>query len=133
MLEWVSIYWFSRAGPTAAGRIYYEMRDGGVKSIVRTPGWSSIPFGISYFPKEIANMKLYVPYSPSLRNVLNDGLLPLRWSRGLGNVVFEAKHDTGGHFAAHEVPEKLAGDLRKMFSRNGPAYGVVPGKSGYDA
>ena len=45
--------------------------------------------------------------------------------------MFQAKHDKGGHFAAWEVPETLAGDLREMFSKGGPAYGVVPGKDGY--
>ena len=51
----------------------------------------------------------------------------------LGKVVFEGEHEKGGHFAAHEVPESLVGDLRKMYGREGPAYGVVPGKDGYPA
>ena len=41
------------------------------------------------------------------------------------------RHDRGGHLAAYEVPELLVGDLRKMFGRDGPAFGVVGGKSGY--
>ena len=50
----------------------------------------------------------------------------------LGNVVFESEmHGKGGHFAAYEVPELLVGDIRKMFARGGPAYGVVQGKDGY--
>lgn len=54
-----------------------------------------------------------------------------RWSHNLGKLVFESEHDKGGHFAAHEQPEALAGDLRRMFGKGGPAYGVVPGKNGY--
>lgn len=54
------------------------------------------------------------------------------WTRVLGNVVFESSHTSGGHFAAHEKPVELAGDLQKMFGKEGPAFGVVPGKSGYD-
>jgi hypothetical protein len=46
-------------------------------------------------------------------------------------LVFESEHDSGGHFAAHEKPEELVGDLRKMFGKSGPAFGVVPGKVGY--
>ena len=40
----------------------------------------------------------------------------------------------GGHFAAHEVPELLVGDPRKMFGKSGPAAsaGIVPGKNGYN-
>ena len=49
----------------------------------------------------------------------------------VGKVVFESEHDAGGHFAAVEQPEKLAGDLHKMFGKGGPAYGVVSGKDGY--
>lgn len=50
----------------------------------------------------------------------------------LGKVVFESTHDKGGHFAAYEEPDLLVGDLRKMFAQGGPAFGVVPGKSGYN-
>jgi hypothetical protein len=56
---------------------------------------------------------------------------PPSWLRRTGNVVFESEQTMGGHFAAHEVPELLVGDLRKMFGRGGPAYGVVGGRSGY--
>ncbi len=54
-----------------------------------------------------------------------------RWACTLGAVVFVGEHGKGGHFAAHEQPEALAGDLRTMFGRGGGAYGVVSGKDGY--
>ncbi|CAG9939755.1 unnamed protein product [Clonostachys rosea f. rosea IK726] len=44
-------------------------------------------------------------------------VLPLRWGRTLGPVVFEARHEAGGHFAAYERPEELAGDVKRMFGR----------------
>ncbi|KAI1795656.1 epoxide hydrolase [Ganoderma leucocontextum] len=113
VLEWVSIYWFSRAGPTASTRIYYEMTNGGAPATAPRPGWTSVPLGVSYFPAELVR-------------------LPKLWSHTLGKLVFESEHDAGGHFAAFEVPEKLAGDLRKMYGKGGIAYGVVPGKTGYD-
>ncbi|KAF8654611.1 hypothetical protein AX16_003523 [Volvariella volvacea WC 439] len=89
VLDWVSIYWFSRAGPAASVRIYYEVLQG-------------------------------------------DGEVFLMSVREVANVVFESQHDSGGHFAAHEKPQALVGDLRKMFGKGGPAYGVVEGKGGYD-
>jgi hypothetical protein len=46
--------------------------------------------------------------------------------------VFESFNETGGHFYATEKPQFLARDLRTMFGKNGGAYGVVKGKSGYD-
>ncbi|KAL1733245.1 Alpha/Beta hydrolase protein [Schizophyllum commune] len=109
VLTWISIYWFSRAGPTSSFRIYYENLHVPAPQDEASP----IPLGFSFFPKEL------IPTPKPLRDLL-------------GNVVFEsAMHDKGGHFAAYEVPELLVGDIRKMFAKGGPAYGVVKGKDGY--
>ncbi|KAJ7693068.1 Alpha/Beta hydrolase protein [Mycena rosella] len=103
VLTWMSIYWFSRAGPAASLRIYYEVeQEDGLLPPLGGPH-PTIPLGYSYFPREVFD-------------------LPRSWARRTGNVVFEAEH---------EVPAFLVGDLRKMFGRGGPAYGVVPGRSGY--
>jgi len=53
-----------------------------------------------------------------------------RWVQA-PNLVFESEHKKGGHFAAYEVPDLLVGDLWNMFGVGGPAFGVVPGKTGY--
>ncbi|KAG6855801.1 hypothetical protein H0H87_010754 [Tephrocybe sp. NHM501043] len=115
VLTWVSIYYFSRAGPTASLRIYYEAIHAsaaeGVNVFSKTEH-TTIPLGYSYFPKELA-------------------ILPRSWTR-VPNLVFEAEHDEGGHFAAHEKPELLVGDLRKMFGKEGRAFGVVKDKDGYE-
>ncbi|TFK24938.1 epoxide hydrolase [Coprinopsis marcescibilis] len=113
VLTWVSLYWFSRGGPAASLRIYYEMRqargEGGHLSNLET----ETPTGYSYFPREIV-------------------ALPKSWyTSGFPNVIFESEHESGGHFAAWEQPEALVGDLRKMFGKEGPAYCFVPGRSGY--
>jgi len=113
VLTWIALYWFSRAGPAASVRIYYETDKAGdvLKMMSRPP--PTIPLGISRFPKELL-------------------LLPKKWSARFGNVVFDSTHERGGHFAAHEQPNELVDDLRKMFGKSGPAFGVVTGKSGYD-
>ncbi|VDB91730.1 unnamed protein product [Peniophora sp. CBMAI 1063] len=109
VLTWISIYWFSRAGPASSLRIYFENR---VEQ--QTAGRSAVkvPTGLSSFPKDI--------FHP-----------PKTWTRGMGNIVADFEHDRGGHFAAYEVPELLVGDLQKMFGRGGPVFGVVPAKNGY--
>ena len=114
VLTWVSIYWFSRAGPTASLRIYYEVeRSGGWQATYhRLP--SAVLVGISLFPKELI-------------------IFPKTWSQTLGNVVFIKKHNAGGHFAAYEKPNELVTDLREMFGKKGPGYKVVKGYTGYDA
>ncbi|MDV2583605.1 hypothetical protein, partial [Alkalibacillus haloalkaliphilus] len=52
------------------------------------------------------------------------------WHKAL-NLFFESEHEDGGHFAAFENPNELAGDVRKMFGKGGPAFGVVKDKDGY--
>jgi len=108
VLTWISIYWFSRDGPAASVRIYYEMAKVSWLVLPKT----SVPVGISFFPKELV---------ASPRALL----------RAKARVVFESEHEAGGHFAAYEKPEALVGDLRKMFGRTGPAAGVVLGCTGY--
>lgn len=105
VLTWISIYAFSTAGPDSSVRIYYEAK----KKEALAPGYAyfaKVPLGLSYFPKD-----LVVP--------------PNTWGRTLGPVVFEKRHEDGGHFAAHERPEKLADDLRTMFGKGGGAEAVV--------
>ncbi|KAI0629893.1 alpha/beta-hydrolase [Trametes polyzona] len=112
VLEWVSIYWFSRAGPAASIRIYYEMTGGGTKDILSGASGASIPVGLSYFPKETFR-------------------LPKSWAHTLGKVVFVGEHRKGGHFAAHEQPWALVADLRAMFGRGRAASGLLSEKDGY--
>ena len=114
ILTWVSIYWFSTAGPAANTRIYYEV--GHATDSDRAALGKYIPhvkLGLAYFPQD-----LDVP--------------PKNWGRTLGPVVFESQHPDGGHFAAHERPEALMDDLNKMFGKGGGAYGVIKGKEGYN-
>ncbi|KAJ6622735.1 Alpha/Beta hydrolase protein [Mycena sp. CBHHK59/15] len=111
VLTWISSYFFSRAGPAATLRIYYELVNG-EKRYPPPSEAPTIPLGFSYFPKELINV-------------------PRTWKRCLGKVVFESEHESGGHFAAHEKPEELVADVRKMFEKKGPAFGIVSGKTGY--
>ncbi|KAF9269704.1 alpha/beta-hydrolase [Marasmius fiardii PR-910] len=108
VLTWVSLYYFSRAGLVASLRIYYEATKAGDR-VVPPSMTPSIPMGVSHFPKELRRA-------------------PVTWIMNVGNLVFSSEHTSGGHFAAHEKPQELAADLRKMFGRGG---GVVPGRDGY--
>ena len=56
VIEWISIYWFSRAGPAAAGRIYYEMTGCNTHDPWHGTKWTSIPTGASYFPCELVHL-----------------------------------------------------------------------------
>jgi pimeloyl-ACP methyl ester carboxylesterase len=113
VLDWISIYWFSKAGPGASVNIYHEAQQG-LKAIGGSL-WEYMPspLGVTQFPKDICGM-------------------PSAALQTLGPVVFERWADKGGHFAAWEVPDELIRDLRAMFSSGGAAFGVVDGKSGYE-
>ena len=52
VLTWISVYQFSRAGPTASLRIYYEILRGDTSAIT-APVSTSLPVGYSHFPKEL--------------------------------------------------------------------------------
>lgn len=107
ILEWISIYYFSRAGPASSVTIYYELigkqRDELTKIAEYIP---NVPLGISLFPKDVI-----VP--------------PKSWGGYLGPVVFHGTHKKGGHFAAYECPDELVSDLREMFGRQGGAAKVA--------
>jgi hypothetical protein len=54
VLTWVSLYWFSRAGPAASLRIYFELA-GDRNKLGHGP---TIPMGTSHFPKELIVMPM---------------------------------------------------------------------------
>ncbi|KAI1612585.1 microsomal epoxide hydrolase [Exophiala viscosa] len=116
---WVSIYWFSTAGPAANLRIYYEAThewDIPATRVTRDRAreyiGGGVKLGMSHNPKELR-------------------VVPSSWARTQGDTVFEKFHDSGGHFFAYEKPEHLIADVREMFGKNGGAAGVVKGLDGY--
>ena len=110
ILTWVSIYYFSRAGPGAAHRIYYEVKHTPANSACTYDALREyephVPIGLAYSPKD-----LYVA--------------PSTWGRTLGKVVYEVRNERGGHFYAHECPELLVRDLKAMFGRDGGARDAI--------
>lgn len=138
ILTWVSVYYFSTAGPAASTRIYHEAsapkRDSSVarsesesqenlqekadlkymslEQVLGARAPNNVRFAVAQFREELI-------------------MLPMAWYRSIGNVVQEAEYDHGGHFAAWEVPELLASDIKKFLGNNGPAFGAVADRDGY--
>jgi len=105
VLTWISIYWFSRAGPGASVQTYFEAVHpspewNGKAADARMWDWTNAPLGISQFPKDIVG-------------------IPSILTRTLGRIVFEKFHDRGGHFAAWETPDLLVADVREMYGQKG--------------
>ncbi|CAG8326007.1 unnamed protein product [Penicillium salamii] len=115
ILTWVSIYWFSTAGPAASVRIYYECMHAGPikgKTLEDLLGFVPVKLGIAHLPREIS-------------------VMPSSWAAVLGPLVRESEHAHGGHFAAWEVPKIIVEDLQAMFKKGGPCHGIIEGKEGY--
>lgn len=110
ILTWISIYWFSTAGPTANLRIYYEATHSVTEGQIhrnRTNQWiSGVKLGLCYTPKELS-------------------VIPHTWGRTLGPVVFESQKQKGGHFAAWEIPDEITSDLQTMFGKGGACYRIT--------
>jgi len=86
IFTWVSIYQFSRAGPGAAHRIYYEVTHTDPKAAdskklcthdAMREFIPNVPIGLTYNPRD-----LYV--------------VPSSWGKTLGDVVYQARNDRGG-------------------------------------
>jgi hypothetical protein len=115
ILKWISIYWFSTAGPAASVRIYYEAIHAPPGILGRKEATEYVPkvqLGIAHFPKDLTPV-------------------PKLWTKTMGPVVFESEQKSGGHFAAWEKPEAIVTDLRTMFGKGGPCFNIVHGSSGY--
>ncbi|KAG5817577.1 hypothetical protein H9Q74_010510 [Fusarium xylarioides] len=96
ILTWVSIYWFSTAGPDAPSNLYHSFEQSDPVAFAAAGTFINLPLGISRFTNDLV-------------------LLPKLWNQTLGPVVFEKEHERGGHFAAWEQPSAIVGDLRLMF------------------
>jgi len=126
ILTWISIYQFSRAGPAASSRIYYE-------TMHAPPVSSFSPSGKDIRTFTRAQSTMYVPNVPlGLSHSPKELVVPPRsWGRTLGKVVYESFQDRGGHFCAWERPDVLVRDLRAMLGKGGRCFGVVKGRNGY--
>ena len=93
MLTNIMIYWFTQTISTSM-RMYKEdavAQWGGSQPLKKT----NVPAGVAVFPREAQ--------------------FPKEWAERFVNVVSYTKMKDGGHFAALEVPEIFAGELRKFF------------------
>jgi microsomal epoxide hydrolase len=92
LLTNVSIYWFTATAGSAA-RMYFESM---LTMSVLPPPTNKVPLGIASFPGEIVMGRR-------------------RWIEPGHDLVHWQEFDRGGHFAALEVPDLLAGDIRQFF------------------
>ena len=93
LLTNIMIYWFTQTLSTSARM--YKMDAMAQWSGSQPLAKTSVPAGVAVFPREAQ--------------------FPKEWAERFVNVVSFTKMKEGGHFAALEVPELFAGELRKFF------------------
>ena len=93
LLTNVMIYWVTQTIATSARMYKAEAQTqwGGSKPLQKT----DVPAGVSIFPREAQ--------------------FPKEWAERFVNVVSFRKMEEGGHFAALEVPDIFAGELKSFF------------------
>lgn len=93
LLTNIMIYWVTEtiASSTRMYKADAIAQWGGAQPLQKT----QVPAGVAVFPREAQ--------------------FPREWAERFVNVVHYKKMDAGGHFAALEVPEAFAGELRSFF------------------
>ena len=95
LLTTVMIYWVTETA-TSAARYYYEGRHIPEPPYAPLDEYVAVPTGCTVFPGEL-------------------GFSPRRWAETRFNVQRFTFMERGGHFAALEQPELLAGELRAFY------------------
>jgi pimeloyl-ACP methyl ester carboxylesterase len=92
-LTHASIYWFTGTGGSAANEYFEDAQSGaGYRE-----DWNKTPTGVSVFPWDFRSVRSFA-------------------ERG-NNIVYWKEMEKGGHFAAMDVPELFAGELRAFFGQ----------------
>jgi epoxide hydrolase len=87
-----SIYWLTNSAASAA-RLYYEN-----KHAEHPTGPTTAPIGLANFAYDFRPIRRFA-------------------ERDHANIVSWSEFDRGGHWAAHDAPELLIGDIRQFFRR----------------
>lgn len=91
LLTQATLYWFTRTISTSF-RPYYEYGIGVTRRVERV----TVPTAVALFPADLSHP-------------------PRSWAERTYNVTRYTHMPRGGHFAAHEEPELLAGDITEFF------------------
>ena len=88
----VSIYWLTNTGASAA-RFYYENKHAALPT-----GPTTVPIGLASFAFDFRPVRKFA-------------------ERDHTNIVSWSEFDRGSHWAAHDAPDLLIGDIRQFFRR----------------
>jgi hypothetical protein len=95
VITWTLMHYFP--GPTTSFMMYHENTYEGLMAAEWFNEYIKVPYGVSAFPKELA-------------------VMPKSWVEKATNLKFYREHERGGHFAMHEKPDELVGDMVEFFN-----------------
>jgi hypothetical protein len=94
IITWTLMHYFP--GPTTSFMMYHENTYESLMSSTFFNQKITVPYGVSAFPKELA-------------------VMPRSWVEKVTNLKFYREHERGGHFAMHEKPDELVGDMIEFY------------------
>jgi pimeloyl-ACP methyl ester carboxylesterase len=94
LLTHVTIHWLTGTAGSAI-RIYAEH-----EREVPPAGPTTVPLGVAQFPNDLASIRTFAEHQHS-------------------NIISWNHYDRGGHYAAHDAPDLLVGDIRQFFATLG--------------
>ena len=99
----VSIYWLTGTAASSA-RFYYENKHAtyAYRHAAQQDGPTTVPLGLASFAFDFRPLRRFA-------------------ERDHGNIVSWNEYDRGGHWAAHDAPDLLLGDIRQFFRSLRPA------------
>jgi pimeloyl-ACP methyl ester carboxylesterase len=97
LLTTITIYWATQT-ITSSMRDYFDNR------------WFAVPPGLEDFVGVPTGVAVFA------NQFIHDGTPPREWAERLYNVRQWTPMQSGGHFAATEEPERLAGDIMTFFA-----------------
>lgn len=95
VITWTLMHYFP--GPTTSFMMYHENTYDTLMAADWFNQYIKVPYGCSAFPKEIA-------------------MMPRSWVEKAANLKFFREHERGGHFAMHEKPDELVGDMVEFYN-----------------
>lgn len=134
VLQWVSIYAFSRAGPAASLRIYHEsVVHPGKSDASDSPSVKDDSVAVTWLSRDqVFSSRIPDSVKIAVANFPKELIqTPSSWLKAIGNIVKETDYDKGGHFAAWEAPELLVQDLKALVGEFGGGYGVISSNDGH--
>ncbi|WP_330250840.1 epoxide hydrolase [Nocardia sp. NBC_00565] len=99
----VALYWLTGTAGSSV-RFYYEQ----AHSADRPTGPTTAPTALAMFKGDFQSMRRFAERDH--RNIVS-------WNSYDSGSVVGGPNDAAGHFAAHEAPELLIGDIRRFFAK----------------